>query len=170
MTGGDTVSAGPARHVRASRSDRLTLGAVALDRPLVVPSDATVQTVAQAMLRGGRSSVVVGSWTIVTERDIARAVALGRSPTTPAAAVARQATPILSQRDGVLDAFATMLREQVTEVVVADDDLQVNGVLSLVHAVELALRHAGSPASLPALREALGLEIRLDDDARPRGG
>jgi CBS domain-containing protein len=157
MGGGDSVCAGT-----APRDDDLALDALGLELPVAVPSDATVQTVAQAMLRAGRSAVVVGSWTVVTERDVARAVALGRSPTTPAAAIAGQASPVVSGHTKVVKALATMLSEQMTEVVVIDNDMQVIGMLDLGTAVELALRDADAPSSVAALREALGLELHLE--------
>ena len=55
-----------------------------------------------------------------------------------------------------------MLSEQMTEVVVIDNDMQVIGMLDLGTAVELALRHADAPWSVAALREALGLELHLE--------
>jgi signal-transduction protein with cAMP-binding, CBS, and nucleotidyltransferase domain len=161
MAGSDSTSTESAKHAPDIPLDALALDALELKRPLVVASDATVQTVAQAMLRAGRSTVVVGSWTVVTERDIARAVALGRPPTTPAAAIAGQAAPTVSGHTDVLKALAMMLSEQITEVVVTDSDMQVTGILSLGDAMELTLRHAGAPASVSALRESLGLEPHL---------
>jgi signal-transduction protein with cAMP-binding, CBS, and nucleotidyltransferase domain len=161
MADGDAMSTESVKRAPDPPLDALALDALDLKRPLVVPSDAAVQTVAQAMLRAGRSTVVVGTWTVVTERDIARAVALGRPPTTPAAAIAGVAAPVVLGHTHVLKALAMMLSEQITEVVVTDSDMQVTGILSLGDAMELTLRHAGAPASVSALRESLGLEPRL---------
>jgi signal-transduction protein with cAMP-binding, CBS, and nucleotidyltransferase domain len=162
MTSGDSVDTAASNRAADPPPAAFPLDALALEQPIVVPSDATVQTVAQAMLRAGRSTVVVGMWTVVTERDIARAVALGRSPTTPAAAIAGQSTTVVSGQTDVVKALAMMLSEQATEVVVTDDDMQVTGILSLGAAIEVALRDAGTEGSVAALRESLGLEIHLE--------
>jgi CBS domain-containing protein len=157
MARGNSGNAGASQHTDLPL-DALRLDALVLDRPIVVPSDATVQTVAQAMLRAGRSTVVVGSWTVVTERDIARAVALGRAATTPAAAVVGPTSGVVSGHTDVVKALAMMLSDQLTEVVITDEEMQVTGILTLAAAVEVSLRHAGTPASVSALRESLGLD------------
>ncbi len=161
MSGGDSFHAEAVSGASDLPGDALVLDSLELDQPIVVASDATVQTVAQAMLRAKRSTVVVGPWTVVTERDIARAVALGRSPTTPAAAIVGQSAAVVSDHTDVVKALATMLSEHVTEVVVTDADLQVTGILTLGDAIELTLRNADTLTSVSALREALGIEIRL---------
>lgn len=162
MSGGDSVDAEVVPGASDQPVDGLVLDSLELEQPIVVPSDATVQTVAQAMWRAKRSTVVVGPWTVVTERDIARAVAHGRSPTTPAAAIAGQTAAIVSSHTDVVKALATMLSEHVTEVVVTDGDLNVTGILTLGDAVESTLRHADTLASVAALREALGVETRRE--------
>ena len=152
----------PAGTRRGSAAPDVPLGALGLSRPLVVSSDATIQTAAQAMLRAGRSAVVVGSWTVVTEHDIARAVALGRPPTTPAAAIAGHEGLVLRSTTTVLDAVASMLREHARDVVVLGDDLEITGTVDLASALEIVLGERDVPTWLSALRISLHGELRLE--------
>jgi CBS domain-containing protein len=131
------------------------VGALGLERPLVVSSDATMQTAAQAMLRAGRSAVVVGSWTVVTEHDIARAVALGRPPTTPAAAISSQDGLVLPASTAMSDAVAAMLRAGSRDAIVVDDDHAVSGTVELDAALGLLLGGPDVPEWLSCLRGAM---------------
>jgi signal-transduction protein with cAMP-binding, CBS, and nucleotidyltransferase domain len=138
------------------------VAALDLLAPVVITSDATVQTAAQAMLRANRSSVVVGTWTVVTDRDIARAVALGRAPTTPAAAVVGVERAPIPGTTRVVDAFLTMLRDHVHELVVTDEDTNLVGVLDVATATEAVLGQAGGAEWIAALHVALDREITLE--------
>jgi signal-transduction protein with cAMP-binding, CBS, and nucleotidyltransferase domain len=131
------------------------VGALGLERPLVVSSDATMQTAAQAMLRAGRSAVVVGSWTVVTDHDIARAVALGRPPTTPAAAISSQDGLVLPASTTMSDAVAAMLRAGSRDAIVVDDDHAVSGTVELDAALGLLLGGPDVPEWLSCLRGAM---------------
>lgn len=131
------------------------VGALGLERPLVVSSDATMQTAAQAMVRAGRSAVVVGSWTVVTDHDIARAVALGRPPTTPAAAISSQDGLVLPASTTMSDAVAAMLRAGSRDAIVIDDDHAVSGTVELDAALGLLLGGPDVPGWLSYLREAV---------------
>jgi signal-transduction protein with cAMP-binding, CBS, and nucleotidyltransferase domain len=139
------------------------VGALGLERPVVVSSDATMQTAAQAMLRAGRSAVVVGSWTVVTDHDIARAVALGRPPTTPAAAISSQDGLVLPASTTMSDAVAAMLRAGSRDAIVVDDDHAVSGTVELDAALGLLLGGPDVPEWLSCLRGAMRERDAVDD-------
>ncbi len=107
------------------------LDSMPFDEPIVLASDVTLQTAAQAMARSGRRAVLVGSWTVVTETDISRAVATGRAPTTLAAAVARLDPVVVSSDATVLEAVTSMLRASRSECVVVDSSWRVVALVEL---------------------------------------
>lgn len=113
----------------------IRLDSMTLDDPIVLASDATLQTAAQAMARSGRRAVLVGSWTVLTETDVSRAMAMGRPPTTLAAAVARLDPVVVSRDATVLEALTAMLRATRVECVVVDSGWHVIAVVELAHVV-----------------------------------
>jgi CBS domain-containing protein len=138
----------------------IRLDSLALDEPIVLASDATLQTAAQAMGRSGRRAVLVGSWTVVTETDVSRAVATGRAPTTLAAAIARLDPVVVSRDATLLEALTAMLRGSRAECVVVDSGWRVVAVAELADVVAHAF---GDP--LATSRDVvLDDQLVLDDE------
>lgn len=126
-------------------------------------SDATLQEVAQAMMRSSAPAVLLGgSGTIVTERDVIAATARGRSPVSAAMLAGQVEPPTIVDQASVLEALAIMLRGGHHALVVIDDERRAVGLLTLATAAAALLGGTDVPSWLPALRMALHLEITLE--------
>jgi CBS domain-containing protein len=90
---------------------------------LAVAPDATIAEAAAVLRSAGVSSLLVGDRTaIVTERDLARALADGRDPSDPVATVATAHPVTVRATTSVMAAAAVMLNEEVRHLVVELDD------------------------------------------------
>jgi CBS domain-containing protein len=105
-------------------------------RPAVaIAPDAPIDQAARIMRAHDISALVVGEpdglVSIVTERDLTRALADARSADTQVAVIA-SAEPLTVPPDAtVMDVATLMLREGVRHLVVAGDDRHVVGVVSM---------------------------------------
>jgi CBS domain-containing protein len=112
----------------ATRLDELPL------RPVVtVVRETSLDHVARVMRAHDVSAVIVGEpgeqVAIVTERDLAQALADGQPPSDPAVAIASRNPLTIRHRATVLEAATVMLREGVRHLVVTSDH-RVVGVIS----------------------------------------
>jgi CBS domain-containing protein len=112
-----------------TRIDRLRLRL-----PVVIAPEASLAMAARVMRLNGVSALVVGHASepvaLVTERDLAAAVADERPLSDQVATVASAAPLTVSPDDTVIDAVNLMLREDVRHLVVARDRRLV-GVVSI---------------------------------------
>lgn len=122
--------------------------------------DATIGLVAEAIVRERVPALLLGDGeAIVSEHDIVRAVARGRSVHEPALVIATP-DPIAIARDAsVLEAVELMLRHGLRALVVVDRRARPVGMLTLVCAVEALLAIEEVPAWLSGLRVALRVEM-----------
>lgn len=132
-------------------------------RPVVtLAGGVSIQQAAQALVRARSGVVLVGaSEAVVTEADVAEAVAAGRSPCEPAASVARARARHVDAGTPVLEALVTMLRAGLPALVVIDAARPL-GIITLAQATAVVVHTAEIPSWLPALRTALHLEVRIE--------
>jgi CBS domain-containing protein len=125
-------------------------------RPAVcVPSDSSLHEAAQAMRDAGVSALLVDRGTgIVTERDLARALAAGCQPADPVASAVTPHPITCDPSTGVVDAAALMLNEQVRHLVVELPGGGL-GVVSIRDVLAVLLQAADHRVWLTSLRVAV---------------
>ena len=110
------------------------VGELWIQPALVLGPRTTLSEAARAMRVRDLSSAVVGTpharVSIVTERDITRAVAEGRAPDEPVGEIATADPLTVGRATEVLDAATIMLRAGLRHLVVTDDH-KVVGVVSM---------------------------------------
>jgi len=127
--------------------------------PVMVEATATLQDAARAMLRARTPAVLVeGSGAIITEHDLARALARGDSPRAAACAFATPEPRAISADAAVLAAVDLMLAHGHRVVVVEDVVGAPTGFVTLVVAAAALLGERGVPSWLSSLRHALHVE------------
>ena len=140
--GPDPVTAGPASGDPVR--DSPVLGDLELSPPLRVPRSATLREVAGAMEDAGISCVLVGtgqSW-IVTEHDLAGALAAGMRSDSPVDQVATR-TPVWATTSSTLvDSLGMMVGHGIRHLLVISPDGEPVGVLALGDATRLLLERA----------------------------
>ena len=106
-----------------------------------VPEDTTLRSVAGVMEDTGLSCVLVGSGPprVVTEHDLAGAVAAGLPGETPVARVATREPVWATMSTTVRDAVGLMTGNGIRHLVVLDPRGDVAGVVSLLDAVRWLL-------------------------------
>jgi signal-transduction protein with cAMP-binding, CBS, and nucleotidyltransferase domain len=128
-------------------------------RPAVrIERDATLLSASRVMADSNVSAVLVGAEAeaIVTERDLARALANGHTPEDSIESIASFHPVTVSGRTPVTEAAALMLNEEIRHLVV-DLGAGVTGVVSL-RALMAALLQASNPEIwLESLRISVGL-------------
>jgi signal-transduction protein with cAMP-binding, CBS, and nucleotidyltransferase domain len=135
---------------------------LALSEPVWLSNDATIQDVAQAMVRTGASAAMIGVGpAVVSERDVVRAVALGESGDAPAHAVAVPEAVTIERTAPAIEALATMLDHGIRHLVVVDAGGKPCGMVSLRAAAGAVFGQVDSPPWLSALRVALHVEQRI---------
>ena len=122
--------------------------------PVSVPVDATLQEAATAMQVHNVSSVLVGEKPgLITERDLARAYHLGRSPGSCVTEV-ETAAPLTATWDTtLLDGTRLMLRHHVRHLVVLGHHDEVIAVVSLRATARVLARNL-DPATWSCLLDA----------------
>jgi CBS domain-containing protein len=124
-----------------------------------VDADCSIGEAAQIMRTANISSALVAgpldqSPGIVTERDLARALAAGLGPGDGLSTVAVLHPVAVSSGMSIVDAAAKMLRDDIRHLLVEDDGILV-GILS-IRDVMAALLHSLSPeAWVETLRDAV---------------
>jgi signal-transduction protein with cAMP-binding, CBS, and nucleotidyltransferase domain len=123
--------------------------ALVIREPLVRVGDGcSIGEAAQAMRAVHASSVLVGteaaasSTRIVTERDLALALATGVGPTDVISQVATGDAVLVPSDVNVLDVAATLLRDRITHVLVVEED-SVIGALSVSDVLAVLLGSTG---------------------------
>lgn len=120
------------------------VGEMALRPVLTVPSHAPIGQAARAMRHHAVSCVLVGDeGSILTERDLTRAVAEGRGPETPAGDVATRAAKAVPADMPLGRAAALMVRYGIRHLPVIGADGSVIGLLEMQAALRVLLRDAG---------------------------
>jgi CBS domain-containing protein len=106
-----------------------------------VEAGATLQDAAAAMAIHDVSSVLIDEGTaLLSERDLARAYAVGLGPDSPVDDVATPAPLTASADTTVLAAARSMLQHHVRHLVVVRDDGELWGVVSLRALARILLR------------------------------
>lgn len=136
------------------------VGQLVLGPAVVVPTDSTIRDAARTMARAGVSSVLVeGVEAIVTERDLAEAVADGLDVYGPVTSIAADRPVTIDAHTSVVDAAATMLNRGVRHLVVREGD-QV-GVVSLRSIMAVLLQALEPSVWLSGLRFSLSSSSEL---------
>jgi len=117
------------------------LEAVTLDQPLRVARGTTIREVAGAMEDAGVSCALVGSSpsSLVTEHDLAGALAAGLGGQSTIDQVATRSPVWATSSTTVLDAVTMMLDHRVRHLLVVTEQGEPRGVLSLATATRLLL-------------------------------
>ncbi len=120
------------------------IGALALDPPVRLAEDTTVAGAAQAMEDAGLSCVLIGGGAprLVTDHDLALAVAAGVAPGAPVMQVATREPVWATMSTTVADAAALMTGNGIRHLVVIAPDGEVAGILSLLAATRALLEWA----------------------------
>jgi CBS domain-containing protein len=132
---------------------------IAHGKPVQIAGNCSIGEAAQIMRRANISSALVAgelerSPGIVTERDLARALASGLGPTDGLSKIAVLHPVAVSSTISVVDAAAKMLRDEIRHLLVVDDG-DVVGIVS-IRDVMAALLHSLSPeAWVETLRDAV---------------
>jgi signal-transduction protein with cAMP-binding, CBS, and nucleotidyltransferase domain len=153
--GGVMVVMGAVMDVGAEVPVRL----VASQPPVRVQLNCSIGEVAQTMRRANISSAVVGTEAteaaIVTERDLARALAAGLGPKDAVAQVAVRHPMLVGPDTSVLDAATKMLHDRIRHLLVVENGTLV-GILSMRDVMAVLLRSVSPEAWSRVLGEAPG--------------
>jgi signal-transduction protein with cAMP-binding, CBS, and nucleotidyltransferase domain len=117
------------------------IGEVAIDKPLRVSSSAQLREVAGIMEDAGVTCVLIGegSTHLVTDHDLAGALAAGLGANTPIEQVATK-TPVWATTSSTLaEAITMMLNHKIRHLLVLAPTGAVHGVLSLSTATRVLL-------------------------------
>jgi CBS domain-containing protein len=120
-------------------SPRADIGQLAVRAPVVVPSTCTIREAARTM-RGAdvSSALIAGMNAIVTERDLAVAVAEGRDGTDAVSSIASAHPVVVEGHTPIAEAAAVMLNRGVRHLIVhVGDDV---GVVSLRDVMDVLLQ------------------------------
>lgn len=104
--------------------------------------------------------LVAGDRGVLTERDLARALAHGVDPDSPVLATATRYPLVVPSAMSVLDACAVMLNEDVRHLVV-DDGADGTGVVSIRDVAAVLLQSARPELWLTSLRAAFELPAEI---------
>ena len=108
-----------------------------LDKPVRVAGSATLREVAALMEDAHTSCVLVGAnGAVVTEHDLAGALAAGLGPDSPVEQVATKVPVWATPSTTLLDALAMMVEHGVRHLLVLGAHLEPYGVLSLSTATD----------------------------------
>jgi len=126
------------------------IGEVELDPPLRLPAEATLRAAAGVMEDAGLSCVLVGTGPprVVTDHDLASAVAAGLPPDAPVTQVATREPVWATTSTTVRDAIGLMTGNGIRHLVVLSPSGEVVGILSLLEATQLLL-DAAAPLQPP---------------------
>jgi len=139
---------------------RVTVGELTLSPAYELRPDATIRDVAEVLVRERVPAALLGAaLAIVSEHDVVRAVARGRSVDERAAFVATPDPIGVARETPVLEAAEIMLRQGLRALVVVDGSGRAIGMLTLVHAVEALFAVDEVPAWLSGLRVALRVQM-----------
>ena len=119
----------------------LALGDLDLRPPLRVARDATLRAVAGAMEDAGVSCVLVGTsppW-VVTEHDLAGALAAGMPADAPVEQVATRTPVWATPTSTLLDALGMMVKHGIRHLLVISAAGEPEGILGLPEATRLLL-------------------------------
>lgn len=137
-----------------------TLSAMALEAPARLPASASLREVAALMEDRKLSCVLVGPGiSVVTEHDLAGALAAGLHPSAPVGQVSTNEAVRVTADTTLHEAVGTMGACGIRHLVVLSPGGEVQGVLSLAQATRVLLgQDAGSGAGAPlaAPRAAAG--------------
>jgi signal-transduction protein with cAMP-binding, CBS, and nucleotidyltransferase domain len=140
-----TIWMGPNSHV-----GRLIRGG-----PVVVQAGWSVGMAAQAMRDGNVSSALVGDGkSIVTERDLTRALAAGIGPEAEVSVAAVDHPVTVDATTSVVDAASEMLHQEIRHLVVADAQ-GILGVVSLRDVMVVLLQAMDPEVWVSTLRAAV---------------
>ena len=138
-------------------SPETTLRTCALAAPVAIPRGATLGEAARVMRANEISSVLVGDphgeYDVLTERDLAGAMAQGLGPASSVTKVATHGPRTIDLDATVRDAAVLMLHFGVRHLVVVNEGDAV-GVVSIRDALD-ALVRAGTPELAAAVHQAL---------------
>jgi CBS domain-containing protein len=114
--------------------------ALPLDKPVRVAASATLREVAGLMEDADTSCVLVGTdGALVTEHDLAGALAAGLGPDSPVEQVATKVPVWATPSTTLLDAIAMMIEHGVRHLLVLGAHAEPYGVLSLATATDSIL-------------------------------
>jgi len=117
------------------------IGTLPLDDPLTVAGATTLRDTAAVMARRGLTCVLVATEPagLVTDHDLAAALAAGHGPDLLVEEIATR-SPVRAPVDStLLDAVTTMVDHRIRHLLVVDGAGRPQGVLSLVVATQLLL-------------------------------
>lgn len=121
------------------------VGDLHLQPPLRVGGGTTLRQAAAAMADARVSCLVVGTthpW-VVTEHDVAGAVAAGCPPDTAVDTVANHAPVWVTTTSSVAEAVEIMVHHGIRHVLVLEGDGRLRGILGLTEATEALLGGTG---------------------------
>jgi len=126
------------------------IAAIGLERPLRVPDSSTLRAVAGAMEDARVSCALVGSGPpkLVTEHDLAGALAAGLSPEAPVSQIATKEPIWATSSTTVPEAVAMMVGHGIRHLLVLAPGGEVEGILSLSVATTFLL-DAAAPLEVP---------------------
>jgi CBS domain-containing protein len=116
------------------------IDALPLDRPLRVSGSATLREVAGMMEDADTSCVLVGARPgLVTEHDLAGALAAGLGPNSAVEQVATKAPVWATTATTLIDAISMMVENRIRHLLVLNPQGEPRGVLSLSTAMRVLL-------------------------------
>ncbi len=120
------------------------IGALALEPPIRLSEGTTVAGAAQAMEEADLSCVLIGEGAprVVTDHDLALAVAAGIAPSAPVREIATKEPVWATTSTTVADAAALMTGNGIRHLVVIAPDGEVAGILSLLATTRALLEWA----------------------------
>jgi CBS domain-containing protein len=130
--------------------------------PLILPSGCTLGDAARRMRdRNISSALVAGGDAIVTERDLARALAAGLGPDAPVTVVSARDLVTVGLDATVVQAASQMLNYDIRHVVVIDSYGRAVGVLSLREVMGVLLEAMDPAVWVAVLRKDLSTRSEI---------
>lgn len=141
------------------------VGLIARGAPVRVEANCSIGEAAQTMRLANISSVLVKGPLaqgpgIVTERDLARALAAGLGPKDGLAGVAVLHPVAVPSGTSIIDAAAKMLRDEIRHLLVVDDGNLV-GILSIRDVMAVLLHSLSPDPWVETLREAVTVPTEI---------
>lgn len=124
------------------------------------PDAATVPATGRAKRRELKPGLSLAGLAIVTERDMARALAAGLGPHDSVLLVAVRHPVGVSPTTSVLEAAARMLRDEIRHLLVVDEG-RVIGIISIRDVMAVLLHSLSADVWVKTLRQAVHSEIWL---------
>lgn len=133
------------------------LAALDLEPVIVLPRDISLRRAASAMATTSTTAVLIDGTPvrILTERDVVRAMASGRTGDDLAREVATPDPLVIPERGTVLEAAETMVHHHIGHLVIVDEELHPIAIVSARRVADALLCTLERPPWIGALRVAL---------------